>query len=96
MDGEIATDIADEVEQIATQIRAFAESVDQPDLWRVLIPVDAFDDVTDRLETEYDVGTSYEDITLCYTQHHDEARVEYMSPLDAHLQAAETDGDHDA
>lgn len=69
------------VERLAGEIRALSQDIEDAEKWRVLLPVDVFDDVTDRLETEYDVGTYYNGIRLCWTDTHDEARAEYKSSL---------------
>lgn len=79
---------ADDVDRIVNQIRAFAESIDDPDLWRILVPVESFDAVKERLDTEYDVGTYYQGIGLCYTQDFDAARVEYRADLADHMEDA--------
>lgn len=76
---------SDGVDRIVSQVRQFSESIEDPEAWRILIPTDSFESVKDRLDTEYDLGTYYNGITLCYTQHHDEARVEYKSNLSDHL-----------
>jgi len=71
-----------ETKQIASQIRDFSELVDDPEKWRVLVPEDAFDGVKGRLDTvDEGLGTEYDGITLCYTQHHDQARVEFKADL---------------
>lgn len=80
-------------EEIVTQIREFSEAIEDPGLWRILIPTDSFDSVKERLDTEYDTGTYYNGITLCYTKHHDEVRVEYKSDLSDHLRSVDENGD---
>lgn len=74
-----------DTEQIVSQVRELSRTIENPDLWRVLIPTDSFESVKGQLDTEYDAGTYYNGITLCYTPHHDEPRVEYKSNLSDHL-----------
>lgn len=81
---------SDGTDRIVGKIQAFSQSVEDPCLWRILIPSDSFDSVKDQLETENDVGTYYNGIKLCYTQHHDETRVEYGSNLSDHLRLVDT------
>mgnify|MGYP000547707463 CR=1 FL=1 len=76
-------------DQIVGQIQGLSESIDDPENWRVLVPVEVFDEVKDQLETQHDLGTYYDGITLCYTQHHEQARVEYTNTLSDHTQTGE-------
>lgn len=66
------------------QIREFADGVDDPDKWRVLIPEPIFDDVKAGLETTEGLGTYYEGISLCYADSLDEIYVRYRSELSDH------------
>ncbi|WP_226043322.1 hypothetical protein [Natrinema sp. DC36] len=74
----------DETGRTADRIRTFSESIDDPEKWRVLIPVDSFDAVKRQLETTEDCGTYYDGLTLCYSQYDDEVMVEYRSALSDH------------
>lgn len=76
-------------QQIADQIREFAETVDEPENWRIAVPVDRFDKVKAELDTTYDLGSYYNDISLVYNQSIDETRVEFKSGLTDYLAGVE-------
>lgn len=78
-------------ERTVSQIHELSASVENPDRWRVLVPVDYFGAVKERLDTVDDVGAYFNGISLCYTDHHDEPRVEYSADLSDHLGSGEAD-----
>jgi|GEM_PF-6844560 len=74
------------VDATLREIREFAETVERPDRWRILVPTARWDEVKKRLETDdVDLGTAYEGITLCYSRHHEAPRAEYRAALATHL-----------
>jgi len=69
------------------QIREFAEGIERPDRWRILVPTASWDEVKQRLDTDgVDLGTAYDGITLCYSRHHDVPRAEYRAALPTPLE----------
>lgn len=69
------------VDEIVRDIRALSASIDHPEHWRVVIPVDEYDDVTDQLETTHDPGTYFDGISLVWSNRHDEPRAECKTSL---------------
>lgn len=82
-DGDTTT-----AEEIASEIRDFEGSIDEPDNWRILIPVDDFNEVEDLIDAEQHLGASFRGITLCYTDHHEQTRVEYKNNLSDHMEGS--------
>jgi hypothetical protein len=83
-----------DIENIADEIRRFAETVDNPDDWMVVVPVDDFGDVKDALDTtKQNLSTSYQGIPLCYGDGYDETKVKLNTNLSDYLRSIDTDTD---
>jgi hypothetical protein len=81
-------ELAHDPVEIADQVRALADAVDDPDAYRVLIPEDVYDRVKARLDTATDFGRGrhHHGVSLCFTGHWDEPRVEFKRGLESHLE----------
>lgn len=88
------------IEETVRMIRQLGGTVDDPDQWRVEIPVNIFDAVSGRLETKSNpgdkLGTYYQGISLVYSEVAQEARVRYRSPLKQHTEKMDSQTDDDA
>lgn len=70
------------VDRIAERIRTFSESVETPDDWMIIVPVDDYNDVVDALDTTNKAGRYYQGISLCYSERAiDEPQVELKRSL---------------
>lgn len=74
-----------EPEQIANQIRTFAETIDNPDGWKVVVPREKYSDVVDLLATTKEISRYYRGVTLCYGDGYDETQVKLRTDLSAYL-----------
>lgn len=90
----------DRIEETVRMIRQFEGTVEDPDQWRVEIPVNIFDAVSARLATESNpgdkLGTYYQGISLVYSEVVQEPRVRYRSPLKQHTEKMDLQTDDDA
>jgi hypothetical protein len=78
-----------EVEQMAERIRTFAQDVENPDDWMIVVPVEEYGDVKDVLDTTKDLSTYYQEIPLCYGDGYDETQVRLKRSLSDHLEITE-------
>lgn len=71
-------------EQIASKIRLLSDKVAYPEKFRVVIPEPVFDHVLEELDVDSDeIGSKhYEDISLCWSQYEDTAKLRYRNDLD--------------
>ncbi|WP_135822981.1 hypothetical protein [Halostella litorea] len=77
-------------EQIAERIREFAEWVDSPDDWMIVVPSEDYDDVLESLETTTDAGRYHQGISLCYGDGYDETQVRLKRGLADQLRSVDT------
>lgn len=72
-------------EQIADHIQRLAEAVDNPDDWKIIVPLEIYSDVLDLLDTTNEICEYYRGVTLCYGEFYDETQVELRAGLSACL-----------
>lgn len=72
-------------EEIIEKIRIFVERVQEPEKWRIVIPIEQYEDVVESLDTVKELGRYYKDASICYSDTREEVHIEYSSTLSEHM-----------
>lgn len=83
-----------DVEQTVSEIQQFVQTVERPDDWMIVVPVEQYGDVKESLDTtRKNLSTHYEGVPLCWGDGYDETKVKLKTNLSDYLCFGDVDRD---